>query len=92
MTQGNKELGSGEFKLIFIMYVGALAVYSYWSQDSSWFVKSTRVPYTIEAHVGNTNEEFEEKYSGFVLNKNEQKFVSTRVMPDWANKNKIMKI
>ena len=88
MSQQNREKNFRQFKLIFIMYVGALALYSYWSQSQSGDVKPLHFSQKMDGknkYLHQANIQAGEIATGVLLTSKAKRFIAIQTVPEWAN-------
>jgi hypothetical protein len=77
-----------QFKLIFMMYLGALASYSYWSQNLDGEVKPESFSQEMDgwnSYRHQTNVQTGDAATGVLQTSNAQRFIAVKTVPEWAN-------
>ena len=89
MLQGDTEQHFREFKLTLILYVVALAFYSYWLQSTPQkytFTTTQQLVSEVSNFAREQKIETPNHISGILLKQGKQQFIATQRPPDWANK------
>jgi hypothetical protein len=87
MAQQNQKQHFRQYKLIFFMYIGTLAVYSSWSQGPVADVEPLKFSPEMEARTSYLHQENIETAgvaTGVLLKSTAQQFIAIQTVPEWV--------